>query len=339
VGRIRDALGTGSFPAAGSGVDISALNGVVTLRGTIPTYNDRDRIINLVRNTTGVNRVVDELQVPLTTAGMSTRDTELVGRIRDALSTGSLSATGPGIDISSLNGVVTLRGAVPSYDVRDRIDNLVRNTTGVTKVIDELQIGTAASTVPEWQQHDRALEAQLRQIITNNEILNRSAPNIFVNANNGTVTLTGAVQTEEQKRLLNTLAINTQGVDRVIDQLQVAAAPARTANQAVYGAPGTSQSSIVGSGEAGQIFSLHVQSLNDTDRGLAQGILQGLRTDRILSTMLPRVDINVADGRVVLQGEVQSDEQRRTIESAVRRAAGASVVEDQLQVRPTITSR
>jgi osmotically-inducible protein OsmY len=66
---------------------------------------------------------------------------------------------------------------------------------------------------------------------------------------------------------------------------------------------------------------------------LAQRILQGLRTDSRLGSLLPTVDINVAQGRVILQGVVQNEQQRAAIESVVRQATGGSNVEDQLQVQ------
>jgi osmotically-inducible protein OsmY len=67
---------------------------------------------------------------------------------------------------------------------------------------------------------------------------------------------------------------------------------------------------------------------------LAQRILSGLRTDTVLASSLPRVDIHVDNGAVVLQGNVQSELQRDTIAAAVRRAAGASPVRNELAVRP-----
>jgi len=49
--------------------------------------------------------------------------------------------------------------------------------------------------------------------------------------------------------------------------------------------------------------------------------------------LLPTVDINVKGGKVILQGNVQSEQQKRAIVSAVQRAAGVDNVEDQLQVQ------
>lgn len=45
-----------------------------------------------------------------------------------------------GIEVLDSNGVVTLRGRVPSTDVRERAETLVRNMEGVTSVINELDV-------------------------------------------------------------------------------------------------------------------------------------------------------------------------------------------------------
>jgi len=88
----------------------------------------------------------------------------------------------------------------------------------------------------------------------------------------------------------------------------------------------------IGSGAAGEIFSLNVQGLTPADRTLAQKIINGLETDNAVTNLLPKVSINIADGRVILNGTVQNEQQRRFIEDAVRRSAGVTVVEDQLQI-------
>jgi osmotically-inducible protein OsmY len=45
-----------------------------------------------------------------------------------------------GIEVLDSNGVVTLRGVVPSREVRDRAEAIVRTVVGVTNVINELDV-------------------------------------------------------------------------------------------------------------------------------------------------------------------------------------------------------
>lgn len=44
------------------------------------------------------------------------------------------------IDVLDNNGIVTLRGAVPSREARDRAEDIARTVTGVTTVINELDV-------------------------------------------------------------------------------------------------------------------------------------------------------------------------------------------------------
>ena len=45
-----------------------------------------------------------------------------------------------GIEVLDSNGIVTLRGTVPTRAARDRAEELVRNLAGVTSVINEIDV-------------------------------------------------------------------------------------------------------------------------------------------------------------------------------------------------------
>lgn len=44
------------------------------------------------------------------------------------------------IEVLDTNGIVTLRGVVPSREARDRAEDIARTVTGVTTVINELDV-------------------------------------------------------------------------------------------------------------------------------------------------------------------------------------------------------
>jgi osmotically-inducible protein OsmY len=285
----------------------------------------------------------------------SEADRALESQLRQTLQNGSLSSVATGVNVTAQNGTVTLTGSVPSENDRLAVDTLVRNTTGVTSVMDQLQIsgtsgqgqvassqpGTYANPTQSSMEMDRALADRVKDALRNNANTGSMAPNINVSAQNGSVTLTGTVPNDQQRQMVDNLVRNVTGVSSVYDQMQIAAAPTGRSDQQTYPsgqAPqpggqlppqGVNPSPTLATGD---VFNLHVQGLNDTDRALAQNILQGLRTDTILHSLLPTVNINVAGGRVILQGNVQSEQQKQAIASVVQRAAGASNVENQLQV-------
>jgi hyperosmotically inducible protein len=45
-----------------------------------------------------------------------------------------------GIEILDSNGVITLRGEVPTIDARERAESLARQVDGVTSVINEIDV-------------------------------------------------------------------------------------------------------------------------------------------------------------------------------------------------------
>ena len=47
---------------------------------------------------------------------------------------------GAQIDVLDSNGIVTLRGIVPTVDARERAESIVRSMDGVTSVINELDV-------------------------------------------------------------------------------------------------------------------------------------------------------------------------------------------------------
>jgi osmotically-inducible protein OsmY len=198
----------------------------------------------------------------------------------------------------------------------------------------------SATAMPEYSsassESDPALVARIQQSLGNGALGFRPALN--VSARNGVVYLSGTVPNESARLSVDNMVRNTTGVVSVQDGMSVAnPPPGQTYSQSpttTYSPTGPTYppSSAYVTTATGDIFSLHVQGLNDTDRTLAQRVLEGLRTDTTLSNVMPSVNINIVNGRVLLQGTVQNERQRRAIVEAVQRAAGVQNVDDQLTV-------
>ncbi len=198
----------------------------------------------------------------------------------------------------------------------------------------------SANSAPEYtsgaeSDADRALVSRIQQQLNSGSL--GFSPNVDVTAQNGVVQVTGTVPSEAARQNIDNIVRNTSGVTSVEDRMQVATS-GTVYNQ--YPPPPTSYGATApiysGNGQVttatGDIFNLHVQGLNETDRGLAQRVLEGLRTDTTLAAMLPSVNINIVNGRVVLQGTVQNERQRRAIGEAVARAAGTQNVDNELVI-------
>ncbi len=297
--------------------------------------------------------------------GSSESDRALTERVQQALNNGTTAALAPNVNVSSQNGVVSLTGSVPSDQTRQSVDDVVRNLPGVTSVMDRLQItpapgttGQTASQPPAYGtspasnaattpalSNDTQLANAIHQQLQNDSSVASFASNIRVSAQQGTVMLSGYVPSDQARQQVDSIVRNVNGVTTVMDQLQVNPPTGRSEqvnrnysasqpqNNTAPTVPSPAPASPQAGAATGDIFSLHVQGLNETDRSLAERILQGLRTDTTLESMMPRVNINVSGGRVVLQGNVENQQQRQSIVSVVQRAAGSNNVEDQLQVQ------
>jgi hypothetical protein len=74
---------------------------------------------------------------------------------------------------------------------------------------------------PEKVKKDAEIAADIRKEIISRKDISADAKNVKVIANDGSVKLLGKVKTEEEKRVLNELAVQHTARDRVDNQLEV----------------------------------------------------------------------------------------------------------------------
>jgi len=139
-------------------IDVETREGVVTLKGTVASQDERAQALLLARTTEGVRRVEDDLTVdasldraaasvddraaaPAGTSGIASpraNDDALANAVRSKLA-GDPGASS--IDISARDGVVMLQGNVASAQVKQRALTAARATDGVTQVVDRIRVG------------------------------------------------------------------------------------------------------------------------------------------------------------------------------------------------------
>lgn len=133
----------------GLDIEVSTDNGVVTLKGRVASGAHKDLAIQLAKNTTGVEGVVDELVV-VSEDGVQKKGTieKLEAKTNDAWITTkvksmllfSKEAQGVDIEVSTVDQVVTLKGTVTSKEQKDLILKMVGDTVGVKSVRSELKV-------------------------------------------------------------------------------------------------------------------------------------------------------------------------------------------------------
>ena len=230
------------------------------------------------------------------------------------------------IDISTRDGVVTLKGHVLSEPLRQLAETLARNTDGVTQVVNQLQTqiapavplraqnagtpgavatsGTADAGAPVVTESNdaRITSAIQSKYFTDDRIKTR---HINVASNNGVVTLSGEVADDTERAQALLLARTTDGVTRVEDSLTVT-----TGQPAAY----TQPTAAAPSGD--DALSAKVQSqLSSDTRVKGAG-----------------VEVTAKNGVVLLQGTVPSAAAKQRVLTLARSTDGVTQVVDRISV-------
>lgn len=120
------------------------------------------------------------------------------------------------IDVDTVGGHVTLTGVVETTAESRRAMKIARGVNGVKSVRNNMQIGKKTFTEVV---NDKYLVSKIKsKLIVEPEI--RSL-NIDVDVHRGVVTLTGIVQSWDQKKRALEIARNTDGARRVVDNLKL----------------------------------------------------------------------------------------------------------------------
>lgn len=120
------------------------------------------------------------------------------------------------IDVDTLNGTVTLRGAVDSAQEKRDAERLARNTEGVRDVENELELGDVSAGE---EVSDAWIITKVKsQLAADPEV---SSFNIDVDALKGEVTLSGVVTDQRARTEAERIARTTEGVKGVRNEISV----------------------------------------------------------------------------------------------------------------------
>jgi hyperosmotically inducible periplasmic protein len=222
-------------------------DGTVTLRGEVENAADRDEAVRIARETDGVTRVENQLRVRPETADRdvaerrdtadAARDATREGESPDAWITAKVQAKyfldtdvkGRNINVDTRDGVVTLTGEVESEGERRQALAIARNTDGVRSVTDQLQIQrTDADRGDDTRTTRRDTSLGIDDVWITTKVQAKffleddiKGREIDVDSRDGIVYLTGTVESDAERRVAETIALETDGVSRVENQLKV----------------------------------------------------------------------------------------------------------------------
>ena len=197
-----------SIDAADIGVAVDG--GIVTLTGHVPTYAQKVKVEDVVRNVKGVKAIAQEMEVrPFGTH--KTADDEIAKRAVNTIAWHT-SIPGGAVQISVQSGWIKLTGKVEWQYQKTAAEDAMRHLAGVIGVTNQIKIKPRPST------HD--IKQRIENALKRNAEL--EAQEIKVNVlGNGAVRLEGRVHAWSERRAAERAAWSAAGVRTVEDRITI----------------------------------------------------------------------------------------------------------------------
>jgi osmotically-inducible protein OsmY len=189
-------------------ISVSCKDGVVSLRGTVPHYFERESAEQASQRVGGVRAVADELIVKVM-GPYEKGDDEIAAAASNAL---EWNVSVPkSVKVSVDNGWVTLRGEVQWDYQRQAAKRAVSSLLGVCGVKNEIKVESQASTTEVLKNIQAAFKRAAE----------KEGKNISVRVSGNKVTLTGKVHSFSDLAEAGVAAWNTPGVGEVVNHLSI----------------------------------------------------------------------------------------------------------------------
>ena len=194
-------------------IGVSAVDGVVTLTGHVPTYTEKFAAENAVKRVIGVRAFAEELTVSLLGAH-NRNDSDIAQAAANALDW-NVSVPHNKVKTMVENGWVTLSGNVKWNYQREAAHDAVRHLTGVKGVTDMMEVHPPTSPTVSTIEVRNKIETALKRSMM------KDADGISIDAINGKVTLSGKVHSWQEHDDAGLAAWASPGVSFVVNDLTI----------------------------------------------------------------------------------------------------------------------
>ena len=213
-------------------INTTTRSGNVVITGTVDDEVQKELAEDLALSVKGVRFVDNELTVINTVVGEKEKRTWRQ-RVADRSTSAAVKARllyngqfkGLKVGISTINGVVTLYGVVPSEEHSSKISEIAQETKGVVEVVNDLQVRPKDASDPLLgvgrQFSDEWLESRVETAFLLNRHL--STRELDVEVDDGICILTGSVNSEEKQQVAEHIARSIQGDREVRNYITVRA--------------------------------------------------------------------------------------------------------------------
>lgn len=198
-------------------VTVEVKDGIVTLGGEVPTYQERAAAVESAISVSGVKDVVNEIAIHPLDVPTLPADADIQDRIRTMLEWNT-RINEADIQTSVVDGIVTLEGAVDTHWKRPYVEEIVGNIRGVVAIHNNLAV------VPTRSVTDQIIAEDVVAALKRNLLVD--ADSIEVRVENAIVTLSGRVSSHAERKAAEGDASITSGVVEVRNKLTVGQAAA-----------------------------------------------------------------------------------------------------------------
>ncbi len=189
-------------------IGVTAKDGIVTLSGHVGTYAEKMAAEKAAGRVSGVKAVAEELEVRYLFSPPD--DADIANSAIQALSW-DVEVPKDSVTVKVEKGWVTLSGTVDWYFQSSAAAEDVRKLRGVRGITNEIRVR------PRVQASE--VETKIKAAFSRNAEIDANKINIMTDG--GKVTLTGKVDSWQERRLAEHAAWSAPGVDRVEDRLTV----------------------------------------------------------------------------------------------------------------------
>lgn len=170
-----------------SSIDVSAVHGIVELRGSVQVPAARARAVRVARVVRGVRAVIDRLRVD----AVHRRDAQIARDIRAAFRGNGALAQLP-IGVRVRHGVVELSGAISTWDEQQLAERVASSVPGVRFCLDELSWSPAIGRTAALLDADIRARFDWEPLLTHDTLQVQTA--------GSRVTLSGVVGSDFERR-------------------------------------------------------------------------------------------------------------------------------------------
>lgn len=204
----------------GDAVKAKAVDGVVTLTGTVADESHKSLAQDTAASLDGVARVDNKLETTAEVAA-DNADGWIVRKVKLALLF-HRNVNAIGTSVEATDGVVTLKGEASSDAQKELTSAYAKDIEGVKDVKNDMTV--AAAQVPTVQSvgeklDDASITAQVKQALLTHRSTN--SVKTKVETRGGKVTLTGIAKNAAEKALVGKLVADIQGVTDVNNEMTV----------------------------------------------------------------------------------------------------------------------